>query len=229
MTGIICAMNLEVEGILNLMTKKEEKERFGMTFYKGMLGSTEVVAVECGVGKVNAAICTQVMIDLYEPDCIINSGVAGSLSKEVSVGDVVIATSAVQHDYDTTGLGEPRAMLTVAGKNIINFEADKELSEKLTRSAEKLKDTGVFRGVIATGDEFVHSTERRLFLGKEFSALACEMEGGAIAHVCYRAGVPFCILRSISDDLCNNTSISFDEFKVMAANKTVDILSDALK
>ncbi len=229
MIGIICAMNLEVEGILDLMTEREESGRFGMTFYKGKLGSTEIVAVECGVGKVNAAICTQVMIDMYSPECIINSGVAGSLSRDVSVGDVVIATSAVQHDYDTTGLGEPRAMLTVAGKNIINFEADAKLSEKLERSARKLENTRVFRGVIATGDEFVHSTERRLHLGEEFSALACEMEGGAIAHVCYRAKVPFCILRSISDDLCNNTSISFDEFKVMAANKTVDILSDALK
>lgn len=228
MIGIICAMNLEVEGILNLMKKEEEITRFGMTFYRGRMGDSEIVAVECGVGKVNAAICTQLMIDMFAPECIINSGVAGSLSKEVSVGDVVIATSAVQHDYDTTGLGEPRAMLTVAGVNIINFEADESLSERLAAAAEKLENTRVFRGVIATGDEFVHSTERRLALGEEFSALACEMEGGAIAHVCYRAQIPFCILRSISDDLCQNTSMSFDEFKVMAAKKTVDVLSAVL-
>lgn len=221
-------MNLEVEGILALMANTESKSVDGVTFYKGKLGETEVVSVECGVGKVNAAICTRMMIDMYNPDCIINSGVAGALSTQVSVGDIVIATSAVQHDYDTTGLGEPKGMITCNGENIINFPADEELSERLFEAAGNLADTKVFRGVIATGDEFVHSTERRLSLGEEFNALACEMEGGAIAQVCYRAGKPFCILRSISDDLKNNTSMSFDEFKVMAAKKTVDVLSAVL-
>ncbi|MBQ8001267.1 MAG: 5'-methylthioadenosine/adenosylhomocysteine nucleosidase [Ruminococcus sp.] len=229
MTGIICAMNLEVEGIIALMNNTEDITRDGVTFYKGNIGNTEVVAVECGVGKVNAAICTRMMIDMFEVDCVINSGVAGALSTEVSVGDVVIATSAVQHDYDTTGLGEPKGMITCAGENIINFPADEELSAKLFEAAENLPDTKVFRGVIATGDEFVHATARRLAIGGEFSALACEMEGGAIAQVCYRAQTPFAILRSISDDLTNNTSMSFDEFKVMAAKKTVDVLSQVLK
>lgn len=229
MISIICAMNLEVEGLIAHMQVTEEVTRSGMTFYKGKLGDTDVVAVECGVGKVNAAICTQLMIDLFAPECIINSGVAGSLSREVSVGDIVIATSAVQHDYDTTGLGEPKAMITCAGVNIINFEADEELSEKLTAAAKALPDTRVFRGVIATGDEFVHDSSRRLSIGEEFSALACEMEGGSIAQVCYRGGVPFCILRSISDDISNNTSMSFDEFKHMAAKKTVDVLTAVLK
>lgn len=229
MTGVICAMNLEVEGIIALMENVQEVSCDGATFFKGDLGNTEIVAVECGVGKVNAAICTRMMIDMFKPDSIINSGVAGALSTEVSVGDVVIATSAVQHDYDTTGLGEPRGMITCSGENIINFPADEDLSLKLYEAAKNLPDTKVFRGVIATGDEFVHATERRLAIGEAFSALACEMEGGAIAQVCYRAKTPFCILRSISDDLTNNTSMSFDEFKVMAAKKTVDVLAQVLK
>lgn len=229
MTGIICAMNLEVEGVLNLMTNTEEKTIDGVTFYKGFLGKSEVVAVECGIGKVNAAICTRMMIDFYNPDCIINSGVAGALSTQVSVGDIVVATSAVQHDYDTTAFGDPKGLITCPEGNIINFPADEELSQKLFEAAEALSDTRVFRGVIATGDEFVHSPERRLALGKAFSALACEMEGGAIAQVCYRAKKPYCILRSISDDLTNNTSMSFDEFKIMAAEKTVKVLSAVLK
>lgn len=229
MTGIICAMNLEVEGVLNLMTNTEEKTIDGVTFYKGFLGKSEVVAVECGIGKVNAAICTRMMIDFYNPDCIINSGVAGALSTQVSVGDIVVATSAVQHDYDTTAFGDPKGLITCPEGNIINFPADEELSQKLFEAAEELSDTRVFRGVIATGDEFVHSPERRLALGEEFSALACEMEGGAIAQVCYRAKKPYCILRSISDDLTNNTSMSFDEFKIMAAEKTVKVLSAVLK
>ena len=229
MTGIICAMNLEVEGVLNLMTNTEEKTIDGVTFYKGFLGKSEVVAVECGIGKVNAAICTRMMIHFYNPDCIINSGVAGALSTQVSVGDIVVATSAVQHDYDTTAFGDPKGLITCPEGNIINFPADEELSQKLFEAAEALSDTRVFRGVIATGDEFVHSPERRLALGKAFSALACEMEGGAIAQVCYRAKKPYCILRSISDDLTNNTSMSFDEFKIMAAEKTVKVLSAVLK
>ncbi len=227
MTGIICAMKLEVEGIINLMKDVKETECDGITFYTGKLGEEEVVAAECGVGKVNAAVSTRMMIDLFKVERVINSGVAGALSTEVSVGDVVIATSAVQHDYDTTALGEPRGMITLSyDESVINFTADEDLSNKLYKSAKKLPDTKVFRGVIATGDQFIHETESRLSIGKDFSALACEMEGGAIAQVCYRAKIPFSILRSISDDLTNNTGMSFDEFKVMAAKKTVDILFD---
>lgn len=227
--GIICAMDLELEGTLALMTDVETKTVDSIEFYKGYMGETPVVAAVCGVGKVNAAICTRMMIDMYEIGCVINGGVAGALSTEVSVGDIVIATSAVQHDYDTTALGEPRGMITLsAGKGIINFTADEELSKKLYEASKQLPDTKVLRGIIATGDEFVHLPERRLSIGKEFSALACEMEGGAIAQVCYRAQVPFAILRSISDDLTNNTSMSFDEFKVMAAEKTVKVLKAVL-
>lgn len=229
MTGIICAMNLEVEGVIALMTDTEEKTIDGVTFYKGNLGKSEVVAVECGIGKVNAAICTRMMIDFYKPDCIINSGVAGALSTQVSVGDIVIATSAVQHDYDSTAFGDPKGLITCPNGNIINFPADEELSQKLCEAADKLEDTRVFRGVVATGDKFVSDSEERLSIGKEFSALACEMEGGAMAQVCYRARVPFAILRSISDDIGHNTTVDFNEFKVMAAKKTVDVLSDILK
>ena len=229
MTGIICAMKLEVDGIIDLMEDKDSVVYDSVTFYTGKIGKEDVVAAECGVGKVNAAISTRMMIDIFKVKRVINSGVAGALSKEVSVGDIVIATSAVQHDYDTTALGEPRGMITLSeGKGIINFPADEELSHKLYEASKLLPDTKVFRGIVATGDEFVHAPERRLSIGEQFSALACEMEGGAIAHVCYRARVPFAILRSVSDDLSNNTSMSFDEFKVMAAEKTVKVIKDVL-
>lgn len=228
MIGIICAMDLEVEGVIALMKETEKTSVDGIDFYKGVFGNSEIVAAQCGVGKVNAAICTRMMIDLYRVDAVINSGVAGALSTQVSVGDVVIATSAVQHDYDTTALGEPRGMITCAGENVINFPADEALSDKLFAAAQNLENTKVFKGVVATGDEFVHEAQRRLAIGEEFSALACEMEGGAIAHVCHRANVPWSILRSISDDLTNNTSMSFDEFKFMAAKKTVEVLSAVL-
>lgn len=227
--GIICAMELELEGIGTLMTNTESKNINGQIFYTGKIGETEVVAVVCGIGKVNAAICTQMLIDFYSPAVIINSGVAGALSKDVTVGDLVIATAAVQHDFDSTAFGDPKGALEIFGKKIIELPADEEISAKLFEAAKNIEGTNAFRGIVATGDKFVADSEERLAIGEQFSALACEMEGGAMAQVCVRAGVPFAILRSISDDIGHNTTVDFDEFKIMAAKKTVDVLSEVLK
>ncbi len=224
--GIICAMELEIQGLLDIIETESTMEKSGTTFYKGKIRNTDVVIVQCGIGKVSAAICTQMLIDFYDPAMIINSGVAGALSKDVTVGDVVIATSAVQHDFDCTAFGDPKGTLELLGKRMIELPSDETISEKLFQAAKKLENTRAFRGVIATGDKFISDSEERLSIGKAFSALACEMEGGAMAQVCIRAGVPFAILRSISDDIGHNTTIDFDEFKVMAAKKTVDVLSD---
>lgn len=227
--GIICAMELELEGIGTLMANTESKNINGQIFYTGKIGETEVVAVVCGIGKVNAAICTQMLIDFYSPAVIINSGVAGALSKDVTVGDLVIATAAVQHDFDSTAFGDPKGTLEIFGKKIIELPADEEISAKLFEAAKNIEGTNAFRGIVATGDKFVADSEERLAIGEQFSALACEMEGGAMAQVCVRAGVPFAILRSISDDIGHNTTVDFDEFKIMAAKKTVDVLSEVLK
>ncbi len=226
MTGVICAMDLELQGILDMMDVSSESEKSGIKFYKGKIRGADAVIAQCGIGKVNSAICTQIMIDLFSVDEIINSGVAGALSLDVTVGDVVVATAAVQHDFDTTAFGAPKGLMEFDGERIIEIPADEALSEPLFECAKKLEDSNVFRGIIATGDKFVADSEERLSIGREFSALACEMEGGAMAHVCRRAKVPYAILRSISDDIGHNTTVSFDEFKVMAAKKTVEILSD---
>lgn len=227
--GIICAMELELQGLIDIIKTESTMEKSGTIFYKGKIGNTDVVLVQCGIGKVSAAICTQMLIDFYSPDMIINSGVAGALSADVTVGDVVIATAAVQHDFDCTVFGEAKGTLELLGKRIVEIPADEEISSKLYEAAKKLDGTRVFRGIVATGDKFVSDSEERLSIGKEFSALACEMEGGAMAQVCYRARVPFAILRSISDDIGHNTTVDFNEFKIMAAKKTVDVLSDVLK
>lgn len=226
--GIICAMELELQGLLDIIEAESRVEKSGTTFYKGKIGNTDVVLVQCGIGKVSAAICTQMLIDFYEPALIINSGVAGALSEDVTVGDVVIAVSAVQHDFDSTAFGDPRGTLEIFGKKMIELPADEEISAKLFEAAKALEGTRAFRGIIATGDKFVADSQERLSIGKAFSALACEMEGGAMAQVCVRAGVPFAILRSISDDIGHNTTVDFNEFKVMAAKKTVDVLSAVL-
>lgn len=226
--GIICAMELEIQGLLDIIEIESTMEKSGTVFYKGKIRNTEVVIVQCGIGKVSAAVCTQMLIDFYEPSVIINSGVAGALSTQVSVGDVVIATAAVQHDFDCTAFGDPKGTLELLGKKMIELPSDEDISAKLFEAAQALENTRVFRGIVATGDKFVADSEERLSIGKEFSALACEMEGGAMAQVCVRAGVPFAILRSISDDIGHNTTVDFDEFKVMAAKKTVEVLSAVL-
>lgn len=226
--GIICAMELELQGLLDIIETESTMEKSGTIFHKGKIQNTDVVIVQCGIGKVSAAICTQMLIDFYNPSVIINSGVAGALSADVTVGDVVIGTAAVQHDFDCTAFGDPKGTLELLGKRMIELPADEEISEKLYEAAKSLGGTRAFRGVVATGDKFVSDSEERLAIGEEFSALACEMEGGAMAQVCVRAGVPFAILRSISDDIGHNTTVDFDEFKIMAAKKTVDVLSVVL-
>lgn len=229
MLGIICAMAIEVEGILGLMENKEEIKKAGATFTKGTVHGKDVVVTECGIGKVNAALTTQVMIDTFSPAAIINSGVAGALSEKLRVGDVVISTDAVEHDYDTTAFGDPMGLICFAHEQRVDMPADKELTDALMKACQNLEDTTVLSGRIATGDQFISDTDKRLQLGKDFDALACEMEGGAVGHACYRNKVPFAILRCISDDLTNSTSMDYESFKAFAANKTTAVLSDFIK
>ena len=229
MLGIICAMAIEVEGILGLMESKEEIKKAGAVFTKGTLHGKDAVVTECGIGKVNAALTTQVMIDTFSPKAIINSGVAGALSEKLKVGDIVISTDAVEHDYDTTAFGDPMGLICFADEQRVDMPADKNLIDALMKVCENLEDTTVLSGRIATGDQFISNTEKRLKLGKDFDALACEMEGGAVGHACYRNKVPFAILRCISDDLTNSTSMDYESFKAFAASKTTAVLSDFIK
>lgn len=229
MLGIICAMAIEVEGILGLMENKDEFKKAGATFTKGTVYGKDVVVTECGIGKVNAAVTAQVMIDTFNPDFIINSGVAGALSDKLRVGDVVISEDAIQHDYDTTAFGDPKGLICFASEQRVDMPAHKEIREKLFEACKALNNTTVLTGRIATGDQFISDTEKRLALGKEFNALACEMEGGAVGQVCYRNNIPFAILRCISDDLTNSTSMDYESFKAFAANKTTTALSEFIK
>lgn len=229
MLGIICAMEIEVEGVLNLMEDKEEFDFAGATFTKGTIHGKDVVVTQCGIGKVNAAVTTQVMIDRFCPSSIINSGVAGALDKRLKVGDVVISVDAVEHDYDTTAFGDPIGLICYKDEQRVDIPADEKLCLALLRACENLENTTVLTGRIATGDQFISETEKRLSIGEEFSALACEMEGGAVGHACYRNGVPFVILRCISDDLTNSTSMDYEIFKGVAAAKTTAILSEFIE
>ena len=176
-------------------------------------------------GKVNAAVCAQAMIDLFKPDLIINSGIAGSLSEDLSIGDIVVAKDVVQHDMDGTEMGDPPGEIWFNDEKRIEIPADSRVSKALENACLKLENTKTLVGRIATGDTFVASVDRRLAIADKFNADACEMEGGAIGQVCYRNGVPFAILRSISDDINQNEFMDFEKFRKLASEKSIRAIS----
>ncbi len=229
MTGIICALKIEVEGLKALMSEGEKKTIAGMDFFSGEIKGRNVVLLECGIGKVNAAMGTQIMIDYYKPNVIINSGIAGSLSKELRIGDIVISKDCVEHDMNGTALGDPRGEIWYTDEKRIDIPADKATYEKLAQCCNVLENVNVKIGRVATGDIFISNVKQREFIAGEFKALCCEMEGGAVGHVCYRNKVPFAVLRSISDDLSFNEAVDFETFRNLAAENSIRVMTEFLK
>ncbi len=221
MIGIIAAMDIELEKIKSNMQSISTETISGNEFVCGTLWGLPAVAAVCGVGKVNAAICTQAMIMRYEPRFIINSGVAGGLDPELHICDAVIADSVIQHDMDTSPLGDPVGF--ISGINLIEIPADSHLSETLFNAS---KDAGVSStiGKIVSGDQFINSADKKQYLRKTFDATACEMEAAAIGHTCYKNDVPFAILRSISDNADDDSSMDFPEFVAAASDNLEKIM-----
>ena len=217
MIGIIGAMEIETRGIKNLMSDVRTKTIASMEFACGKIHGKDVVCAMCNPGKVNAALCAQAMIMEYNPGIIINSGVAGSLTSELDVLGIAIGESCVQHDFDLSPLGSPVGM--VDGVDTIYFECDKKAIEVLEQICG---DENVKKGVIATGDVFVSGEEKKAAITAAFGAIACEMEGGAIAHVCMVNGVKFAALRTISDGA---NEMDFETFKVRASEMSIDIMN----
>ena len=229
MLGFICALDVEVEGIKKMMDDITERTAARITYTKGEIGGVEVVCCECGIGKVNAAMSSQLMIDLYHPDVIINSGIAGSLSRDIRIGDIVISDDCVQHDMDGTEMGDrPGEIQFNDGKRIF-FPADEATADRLEQACRVLSDTGIHRGRIASGDIFISAHDRRQRIADMFGALACEMEGAAVGHVCYRNGVPYAILRCISDDFSGNEYIDFMRFRAIAAEKSIKVIEEFIR
>lgn len=215
MIGLIGAMAVEVEG---LMAKMEETRatKIGMdTFVSGKLFGVQAVLAVCGPGKVNAALCAQSMIIHYRPKWILNLGVAGAGDESVSIGDLVIADAAVQHDCDTSPIGDPIGL--VSKINLIEIPCDADLRQKLIIAASQLDDCKVHTGIIATGDQFINKGEVRAKIHDFFHAKAVEMEGGAVAHACYMHGVPCGVLRSISDQADGHSDMDYPAFTQLAA------------
>ena len=196
MLGIIGAMEMEVDALRKEMRDVTEK-RIGFSRYdQGTLWGVPVCLAQCGIGKVHAALCAQGMILAFPVDALLNIGVAGALIPSLRVGDVVIAASAVQHDIDTTPIGDPIGL--ISGPNIVHVPCDEALRALMQKAAEKA-GLHTEEAAIATGDQFIVGTERKNALAEAFGAAACDMEGGAIAQCCYEMAVPYAACRAISD------------------------------
>ena len=226
MIGIICAMALEANAITDTIENKKIKNISGVDFVSGTIGGRETVVAVCGVGKVFAAICAEAMILEYHPDVIINSGVAGSLCRSIKIGDIVIAESVVQHDMDTSPLGDPKGL--ISGINIINIPCDKAVAEYLKNCCDSLGIKN-FGGVIATGDVFMSNEANKKEVADRFNAKACEMEGASVGQVCYVNKVPFCVLRAISDNADDGAEITYETFAAESAKKTHAVIDKFIR
>ncbi len=227
MIGMIGAMAVEVEALMARMEEKSET-RIGMDqFVTGRLCGREAVLAVCGPGKINAALCAQSMILNFHPEWVLNLGVAGAGDESVSIGDMVIATCAVQHDVDTSPIGDPVGM--VSKINLVEIPCDQALRERLLRAAGTLDGVRVHTGVIATGDQFINRGEVRRRIHDQFGALAVEMEGGAVAQACYMHGVPCGVLRSISDKANGQSDMDYPTFVRLAAEHSQKVVTELLK
>lgn len=226
MLGIIGAMDVEINAIKQKITNKTETKIAGIKFVCGFIADVMVCAAQCSPGKVNAAICTQAMIDNFDIDKIINVGVGCSLSEDVVIKNVVIATDICQYDIDITALGEPRGFIN--GLNTIKIKTDTELSDKLARTAINHGEK-IHRATIASGDTFIADSKLKEKIAAEFGAVCGEMEGGAIGHTCAANNIPFAVIRSISDGGNEQSQLDYPTFKKIAADISTAIIIEYIR
>ena len=226
MIGIIGAMKIEVEALKAAMTETKAEQISGIEFVSGKLYGKDAVVAQCGIGKVFAAICAQTMIIRYNVDIVINTGVAGTLSGELGIADIAVSSACVQHDMDTSPLGDPVGL--ISGINIIELPADADLCALVCRVADSLGIKSK-AGIIASGDCFVSSAEKKRYISDTFGAIACEMEGAAIAHVCYVNGVRAVVIRAISDSADGSAEMDYGEFCKIAADKSAKVVKALLE
>ena len=226
MYGIIGAMQSEVEELVSLQSEREEIRIGALTFFRGLLfGRIPTVIAECGVGKVNAAVTATLMIREFSPSAIINTGVSGALSPALSVGDLVIGDRFVQHDMDTSPIGDPVGFVT--GPNLVYFPADPRLAEMALKAAKALSLPALC-GTVASGDQFIAGGESKARIRSLFDAVTCEMEGASIAQVCYLLGTPVAVIRSISDLANGESPVDFPTFTKMAAKNSTRLVGRLL-
>lgn len=223
--GIIAAMKEEMEEIKNIMKDIRKKDIYELTFFEGKINNSNVVLVESGVGKVNSARVTQILIDNFEVEAIINVGSGGAANNELKIGDIVIGKTLVQHDFDITSFGHPKGYISNIGNNI---KSDDYLINKMENVIVGLSNNeyNVKIGTIASGDIFCTDINMKEKIRKKFDADVIEMESAAIAQVCKLDNKPFLIIRSISDIPNGKNEITFDEFLKLASKRCAQILKE---
>ena len=219
--GIIGAMELEVETLLSVLEDKKETRHAGSAFYEGELEGLDVVIVQCGVGKVNAALCAQILISVFGVTHIVNTGIAGSLCAELDIGDLVVSRDAMYHDFDCVHFGYE--MGRVPGMDTVSFPADEKLMELAFAAAESVNPGHTRTGRVASGDLFVAEKSAKDRIIARTQALCTEMEGAAIAHAAYRSKVPFVILRAISDKADDSAEMDYPTFECIAAHRCASV------
>ena len=227
MIGIIGAMDIEVQGLKEAMKQPKIQTIAGMNFFEGDICGKEVVVVKCGIGKVNAALCTQILVSVFNADCVINTGVAGSLNNDIDICDIVVSSTAVEHDMDVTPLGYEKGI--IPGLATSEFEADKKLVELAKESAKKASlDVNVFEGKVVSGDCFVATHEAKEILRSQFQGDCAEMEGAAVAHTAYLNQIPFLIIRAISDKADGGAHMDYPTFEKKAAENSIHLMKEFL-
>lgn len=228
MLGIIGAMEIEVETLKKNMSAPQITSMAGMDFYKGQIENKDVVVVKSGIGKVNAAICTQILVDKFNVDAVVNTGVAGSLNNDINICDIVLSICAVQHDMDVSPLGYEPGVIPDMETSL--FEADRKLIDLAKNSIKEAGlDVNVFEGKVVSGDQFIATPEKKDFLKNTFNGDCAEMEGAAIAHAASLNNVPFIVIRAISDKADGGATMDYPTFEKKAAENSIKLLTEMIK
>ena len=221
--GIIGAMEEEVAQLKEKMTNITITRKAGMEFFDGILQGKKATVVRSGIGKVNAGCCTQILADLFSVDCVINTGIAGSLDAAIDIGDIVLCTDAVQHDMDAVAFGYDLGV--IPRMPVSFFAADENLRRTAKAVCERVNpEIKVHEGRVATGDQFIADKAKKDFIVSNFAAKCTEMEGAAIAQAAYNNNLPFLIIRAISDKADNSAQMDYPTFEKQAIEHTVKLM-----
>ncbi len=225
--GIIGAMDVEVAALKAKMDGVRVAAHAGSEYFEGTLEGVSAVVVQCGVGKVNAALCAQILISVYGVTHIVNTGIAGSLCADLDIGDLVISRDAIHHDFDLHFWGRPVGQ--VPGMDVTAFPADEALLQKAYAAAEAVNPGHNRIGRVASGDQFICSKEQKDKIIADTAAICAEMEGASIAHAAYRNGIPFVILRAISDKADDSAEMDYPTFEAIAAQRCAQVTMNLAK
>lgn len=226
--GIIGAMEEEVAGLKEMMENVTITRKASMEFYEGTLEGKKVVVVRSGIGKVNAGICAQILADVFQAEVILNTGIAGSLNKEINIGDIVISTDVLQHDVDAVAFGYEKGQ--IPQMDVMSFQADEALRHLAVQVCKEVNpEIQVFEGRIASGDQFISSREVKEAIAREFGGYAVEMEGAAIGQAAYLNKIPFLIIRAISDKADDSAQMDYPAFEAEAIKHSVRLTHGMLK